>query len=83
MDMHSMLCSTHYTFKTISYAKKNERHKNMVEALNLLYSLYTGTQLMIAIIDARSIANAYYYGVTYAQQGLQRMRRSTPCALQR
>ena len=49
----------------------------MVEALNLLYSLYTGTQLMIAIIDARSIANAYYYGVTYAQQGLQRMRRST------
>ena len=55
----------------------------MKEALNLLYSLYTGTQLMIAIIDARSIANAYYYGVTYAQQGLQRMRRSTPCALQR
>ena len=55
----------------------------MVEALNLLYSLYTGTQLMIAIIDARSIANAYYYGVMYAQQGLQRMRRSTPCALQR
>ena len=54
----------------------------MVEALNLLYSLYTGTQLMIAIIDARSIANAYYYGVTYAQQGLQRMRWSTPCALQ-
>ena len=57
--------------------------KNMVEALNLLYSLYTGTQLMIAIIDARSIANAYYYGVTYAQQGLQRMRPSTSCALQR
>ena len=28
---------------------------------------------MIAINDARSIANAYYYGVTYAQQGLQRM----------
>ena len=38
----------------------------MVEALNLLYSLYTGTQLMIAIIDARSTDNAYYYGVTYA-----------------
>ena len=55
----------------------------MVEALNLLYSLYTGTQLMIAIIDARSTDNAYYYGVTYAQQGLQRMRRSTLCALQR
>ena len=69
--------------KTISYAKKNKRHKNTVEALNLLYSLYTGTQLMIAIIDARSIANAYYYGVTYAQQGLQRMRRSTSCVLQR
>ena len=55
----------------------------MVEALNLLYSPYTGTQLMIVIIDARSIANACYYGVTYAQQGLQRMRRSTPSALQR
>ena len=27
---------------------------------------------MIAIIDARSIANAYYYGVTYAQQGLHK-----------
>ena len=69
--------------KLLATRKKNERHKNMVEALNLLYSLYTGTQLMIGIIDARSIANAYYYGVTYAQQGLQRMRRSTPCALQR
>ena len=34
---------------------------------------------MIAIIDARSTDNAYYYGVTYAQQGLQRMRRSTLC----
>ena len=54
--------------------------KNTVKALNLLYSLYTGTQLMIAIIDARSIANAYYYGVTYAQQSL---RRSTSFALQR
>ena len=68
-------------FKTIRFAKKNERHKNMVDALNLLYSLYTGTQLMIAIIDARSTANAYYYGVTYAQQDLQRMRRTTSCAL--
>ena len=55
----------------------------MVDALNLLYSLYTGTQLMIAIIDARSIANAYYYGVAYAQQDLQRMRWTTSCALQR
>ena len=53
-----------------------------MEALNLLYSLYTGTQLMITIIDARSIANAYYYGVTCAQQGLQRMRRSTSCDFQ-
>ena len=68
--------------KTISYAKKNET-QNTVKALNLLYSLYTGTQLLIAIIDARSIANAYYYGVAYAQQGLQRMCRSTSCALQR
>ena len=32
---------------------------------------------MIAIIDARSIDNAYYYGVAYAQQDLQRMRRAT------
>ena len=57
--------------------------QNTVKALNLLYSVNTGTQLLIAIIDARSIANAYYYGVSYAQQGLQRMRRSTSCALQR
>ena len=77
-----MLFSMHWTFKTVSYAKKNERHKNMMKALNILYSLYTLTQLMIAIIDARLIANAYYYGVTYAQQGLQRMGRSTSCALQ-
>ena len=28
----------------------------------------TGTQLLIAIIDARSIANAYYFGVSYARQ---------------
>ena len=45
--------------------------------------LYTGTQLEIAIIDARSIANAYYYGVSYARSGLLRMRRFTSRALER
>ena len=52
------------TFKTISYAKKNERQtQSTVKTLNLLYSQYTLTQLLIAIIDSRLIANAYYYGV--------------------
>ena len=42
------------TFKTISYAKKNERQtQSTVKTLNLLYSQYTLTQLLIAIIDAR------------------------------
>ena len=72
------------TFKTISYAKKNERQtQSTVKTLNLLYSQYTLTELLIAIVDAQSIANAYYYGVTYAQQGLQRMRQPTSSALQR
>ena len=72
------------TFKTINYAKKNERQtQSTVKTLNLLYSQYTLTELLIAIVDAQSIANAYYYGVTYTQQGLQRMRRTTFCALQR
>ena len=43
---------------------------------------YTGTQLLIAIIDARSIANAYYYGDSYARPDLLRMRRSTSHALE-
>ena len=42
-----------------------------------------GTQLLIAIIDAPSNANAYYYGVSYARPGLLRMRRSTSRALER
>ena len=33
--------------------------------------------------DARSIANAYYYGVSYARPGLLRMCRSTARALER
>ena len=69
-----------WRLKLLATRKRMKDTKNTVKALNLLYSLYTGTQLMIAIIDARSIANAYYYGVTYAQQSL---RRSTSFALQR
>ena len=69
-----------WLLKLLATRKRMKDTKNTVKALNLLYSLYTGTQLMIAIIDARSIANAYYYGVTYAQQSL---RRSTSFALQR
>ena len=48
-----------------------------------IHSIYTGTQLIIAIVDARSIANASYYGVMYARPGLLRMRRSTSPALER
>ena len=29
---------------------------------------FPGTQLLIAIINARSIANAYYYGILYARR---------------
>ena len=32
----------------------------------LFHTNYTGTQLLIAIIEVWSIANAYYYGVSYA-----------------
>ena len=42
-----------------------------------------GTQRLIAINDARSIVNTYYYGVSYARPGLLRMRRSTSRALER
>ena len=47
------------------------------------FPVYTGTQLLMTIIDARSIANAYYYGVSYARPGLLQMRRSTFRALER
>ena len=41
-------------------------------------------ELLIVIIDSRSIANAYYYGVLYAQPGLLlRMHRSTSRAHER
>ena len=69
-----------WLLKLLATRKRMKDTKNTVKALNLLYSLYTGTLLMIVIIDARSIANAYYYGVTNAQQSL---RRSTSFALQR
>ena len=38
---------------------------------------------VIAIIDARSIANAYCNGVTYVRPGLIRMRRSTSPVIKR
>ena len=41
----------------------------------------TGTQLLTEIIDARSIANAYYHGVSYARPDMLRMCRSTSRAL--
>ena len=44
---------------------------------------FTGTQLLIAIISARSIADAYYYGVSYARPGQLRMHRSTSHAFER
>ena len=55
---------------------------------NITYCVFmipeiTGPQLLITIIDARSIANAYYYGVTHAWSGLLRMRWSTSRALER
>ena len=37
----------------------------------------TGTQMLIAIIAARSMTNAWYYGVMYARSGLLSMRRPT------
>ena len=48
-------------------AEYTERQtQSTVKTLNLLYSQYTLTELLIAIVDAQSIANAYYYGVTYS-----------------
>ena len=38
--------------------------------LFIKFLLYMGTQLLIAIIDARSIVNAYYNRVLYARPGL-------------
>ena len=49
----------------------------------MIVTLFTGTQLLIAIIDAWSIANAYYYGVSYARPGLLQICPSTSCALER
>ena len=69
---------------------KNEipRTYNFICAHNLhtseicVHCLNTGTQLLVAIIDALSIANAYCYGVSYARPSLLRMRRSTTRALE-
>ena len=46
-------------------------------------SCHMGTQLLIEIINARSTANVYYYGVSYARPGPLRMRRSTSRVLER
>ena len=44
---------------------------------------FTGTQLLIVIIDATWNVNACYYEVSYASAILLRMRRSTSSALER
>ena len=61
----------------ISEAKTNEVWYLIV------FTCIHGDQLLIAIIDTRAIANAYYYGVSYARPGLLRMRRFTSRALER
>ena len=57
--------------------------KNPHSLKSRMWHQYTGTQPLIAMIDARSIANAYYYGVWHARPGLLRMRRSTSGARKR
>ena len=45
--------------------------------------IYTGTQLLIVIIDATWNVNACYYEVSYASASSLRMRRSTSSVLGR
>ena len=51
--------------------------------VNKPHALYTGTQLLIVIIDATWNVNACYYEVSYASASLLRMRRSTSSVLGR
>ena len=58
-----------------------EKHEKMHQ--EIFSTLFTGTQLLIVIIDATWNVNACHYEVSYASASSLRMRRSTSSVLGR